>query len=416
VSQHDSNLEAAMPAQNMGPRPEDGEAHQFAESGPADLASPSEALERLTEALRLSPESPHLHAELAVVHRTLGDHDEAMFDLAQAVRLDPAFTTAYLMQVALRHKAHRNYRLAAADYSIALQLDPSNKAAAEGLEFAMQAWESQDFEVDEPAELDAVETGPAEPLATVATPPPSAATEDEATPSASEEDGTPAEHVAAPTSASEELPDEVPGLQDEPSEEEVPLPSEPEEEGLSPLLLDLAAEPEVPDDDNDEEAVPPGEAEAAPLSPPAADRPRQAAPPEERAIPRPAASAAGPAPKRAKEGPETPIPPTSPTTPQQPAASGQAQPPKSTPKVARPKAAPAVPAPTPEPVKERPTRADKETAPAQPVQSTQRGPRLQARRRLWAVHSFVKWLVLLVVLLACGYVGWTGLAFFLGNG
>jgi hypothetical protein len=36
---------------------------------------------------------------------------------------------------------------------------------------------------------------------------------------------------------------------------------------------------------------------------------------------------------------------------------------------------------------------------------------------LWAIHSFVQWLVLVVVLLACGYVSWAGLAFWLlGDG
>ncbi len=178
------------------------------------------------------------------------------------------------------------------------------------------------------------------------------------------------------------------------------------------------------------EVAPPPRAEANTASGPVEHPPVSAAPPKQRASPPQAARADAPAPAPATQRPETPIPPTKPSVPQQPVAVPQPQKPRSAPKIATPQVAPTAPVAPPTPVKERAPEVEKQPASAPSIKEgaptpsapiSPPAPRQRGRRRLWAIHSFVQSLVLVLVLLGCGYVGfyfgWAWLAFWLlGHG
>ncbi len=56
------------------------------------------------------------------------NYEEAIVNLTEAIRFDPAFVQAYHNR-AYAHAARKQYELAIADYSAAIRLDPDNAAA-----------------------------------------------------------------------------------------------------------------------------------------------------------------------------------------------------------------------------------------------------------------------------------------------
>ncbi|MFO0803811.1 MAG: tetratricopeptide repeat protein [Gemmataceae bacterium] len=122
------------------------------------------AIQDLSVALKLNPNFTEALADRAGVYRGLGKHREALFDLTSAVQQDPKYSAEYLVQRGIVHGATGELNRATADFLVALQLDPNNKAAVRGKELVSQLKESrgpslsesQEFELDRNAEAERV--------------------------------------------------------------------------------------------------------------------------------------------------------------------------------------------------------------------------------------------------------------------
>src|SRR5262249_19840338 len=121
--------------------PENAQAHQFAGVAYAKVGKVPQALASLTEGLRLAPSNARLRAHRAVVYQTAGEPDRALDDFAGAVRLEPRYAAAYAYQRGLHQASRGDHLLAVADYTVALQLDPSNPAVEEAREQALRAYQ-----------------------------------------------------------------------------------------------------------------------------------------------------------------------------------------------------------------------------------------------------------------------------------
>ncbi len=122
------------------------------------------AIQDLSVCLKLNPNFTEALADRAGVFRGLGKHREALFDLTSAVQQDTKYSAEYLVQRGIVHGATGELNRATADFLVALQLDPSNKAAIRGKDLVAQLRdsrgpslsESAEFELDRAAEADRV--------------------------------------------------------------------------------------------------------------------------------------------------------------------------------------------------------------------------------------------------------------------
>jgi tetratricopeptide (TPR) repeat protein len=96
------------------------------------------AVADLTTALKLDPHFAEALADRAGVYRALARHKEALADLTTAVHLDPKYAAEYLVQLGIVRGATGEFNGAIADFIVALQLDPANKAAIRGKELVTQ--------------------------------------------------------------------------------------------------------------------------------------------------------------------------------------------------------------------------------------------------------------------------------------
>src|SRR5262249_42787303 len=71
-------------------------------------------------------------ADRAAVYRAQRRHYDALFDLAAAVHIDPKYTAEYMVQRGIVAGTQGEYNRAAADFLVALALDPTNKGAQRG--------------------------------------------------------------------------------------------------------------------------------------------------------------------------------------------------------------------------------------------------------------------------------------------
>lgn len=102
---------------------------------------PEEALARLQEAVKIEP-SAHLHSTIGMIHAKQGRYSQALAALAEAQKLDPQFTMAYVYEGNVR--ALQGDAAAARDlYQKALRIDPSNAAARQSLALLGQSGEGQ---------------------------------------------------------------------------------------------------------------------------------------------------------------------------------------------------------------------------------------------------------------------------------
>lgn len=102
---------------------------------------PEEALARLEQALQIEP-SAHLHSTIGMIHAKQGRYEQALTALAQAQKIDPQFTMAYVYEGNVR--ALQGDAAAARQlYQKALQIDPSNEAARQSLALLGQSGEGQ---------------------------------------------------------------------------------------------------------------------------------------------------------------------------------------------------------------------------------------------------------------------------------
>lgn len=102
-----------------------------------------QAVADLTEAIRLDPNHARAYAQRAAIRKAAGRHDLALSDLAHATRLDVKLAAAYCRQLGMFHASLGMHECAAADFTVALCLDPKNAAAKAGRERAWEAYLSQ---------------------------------------------------------------------------------------------------------------------------------------------------------------------------------------------------------------------------------------------------------------------------------
>lgn len=112
-----------------------------------------DALADLSEAIRLDPNHARAFAQRAAIRKASGQHKLALADLAHATRLDVQLAPAYCRQLGLYHSSLGMHECAAADYTLALCLDPKNAAAQAGRERAWQAYLTQPQKREAPAHM-----------------------------------------------------------------------------------------------------------------------------------------------------------------------------------------------------------------------------------------------------------------------
>ncbi len=100
------------------------------------------AVTDLTTALKLNPQFTEALADRAGVYRAMSRHKDALGDLTSAVHQDPKYAAEYLVQLGIVRGAMGEFNGAIADFIVALQLDPSNKAAIRGKELVTQLRDS----------------------------------------------------------------------------------------------------------------------------------------------------------------------------------------------------------------------------------------------------------------------------------
>jgi tetratricopeptide (TPR) repeat protein len=139
------NFETALKDFSQTIALEPGNAEAFHRRGltHAKLGDPEEALADLTESLRLDPTSAEAYSNRARVYEKTQDHEQSLNDFAHAVRLDARYAAAYCNQRGLLHASNGWYDRAAADFSVALLLDPANEPARSGRVWALRKLESR---------------------------------------------------------------------------------------------------------------------------------------------------------------------------------------------------------------------------------------------------------------------------------
>jgi tetratricopeptide (TPR) repeat protein len=87
-----------------------------------------QAIRDLSEPVRLRPDDPLTYVERGIAYKGKKAYDKAIADHSEAIRLDPEWSSAYFNR-ANAFKARRDYERALADYSEALRLDPRDADA-----------------------------------------------------------------------------------------------------------------------------------------------------------------------------------------------------------------------------------------------------------------------------------------------
>lgn len=82
----------------------------------------------LSEAIRLQPRNASAYRERGIVYRNKGDLDRSIADLTEAIRINPRFAVAYNSR-GLTYRAKRDLDSALADFSEAIRIDPKAVAA-----------------------------------------------------------------------------------------------------------------------------------------------------------------------------------------------------------------------------------------------------------------------------------------------
>src|SRR5262249_10162408 len=100
------------------------------------------ALADLTQAVALDPDAASSYAYPAAVYQHQQLHAHALLDLAQACLLDRRYAGAYCAQSGLVHAARGEAEHAAADYTLALMLNPSNRQLKDQREEAVRSWKA----------------------------------------------------------------------------------------------------------------------------------------------------------------------------------------------------------------------------------------------------------------------------------
>src|SRR5439155_672799 len=111
-------------------------------------------IQDLSIALKLNPGFTEALADRAGVFRGLGKHREALFDLTSAVQQDIKYSAEYLVQRGIVHGATGELNRATADFLVALQIDPNNKAAVRGKELVSRLREARGPGLTESSEFD----------------------------------------------------------------------------------------------------------------------------------------------------------------------------------------------------------------------------------------------------------------------
>lgn len=96
------------------------------------------AVADLTKALKLDPKFTEALADRAGIYRRLNRHKEALADLITAVQFDTKYAAEFLVQQGILHGAAGEFNGALADFTVALLIDPANKAAVRGKELVSQ--------------------------------------------------------------------------------------------------------------------------------------------------------------------------------------------------------------------------------------------------------------------------------------
>jgi Flp pilus assembly protein TadD len=89
------------------------------------------AVAKLRAAAALEPRA-HAYSQIARIYITKGLYDDALRALEQAEKIDPAFSLTYVYR-GLAHSRLRQFQNAIVDFQRALQLDPSDATAQQGL-------------------------------------------------------------------------------------------------------------------------------------------------------------------------------------------------------------------------------------------------------------------------------------------
>ena len=103
----------------------------------------SQALADLNTVIRMDPKHSRAFAQRAMVLRDAQQHAHAVNDMAHAARLNSRYAAAYCEQLAIFHGANGEHERAVADYSVALLLDPKNRAFREAKEQAWRAFQDR---------------------------------------------------------------------------------------------------------------------------------------------------------------------------------------------------------------------------------------------------------------------------------
>lgn len=109
----------------------------------AKIGKLAPALEDLSAVIRVDSKNARAFAQRALVLRQAQQHAHAVNDFAHAARLNDYYAAAYCEQLAVFHNTRGEHERAAADYTVALLLEPSNRAFRVAKEKAWRAFQKR---------------------------------------------------------------------------------------------------------------------------------------------------------------------------------------------------------------------------------------------------------------------------------
>ncbi len=83
------------------------------------------AISDFTEAIRLDPDAPEIYTARGMAYTAKQDYDKAITDFTEAIRFDTSHRRAYYGR-GFAHQHNKEYDKAIPDYEEAIRLDPSN--------------------------------------------------------------------------------------------------------------------------------------------------------------------------------------------------------------------------------------------------------------------------------------------------